>query len=127
MQKQPPNRSVARIEEPGALVNAAAALLSGALSGDKRAAEVLYSSMEKIASASAQDSPYSTLTMRQREVLDLLAQDKDSTQICHQLWITESTLRDHKTGIRKAYDACTTRAAVSKARRMDDINMEQVV
>lgn len=109
MQMSASNNFTAR-RETEIVVHAIAELLDGIRNGDPRATEALMSTFGQLST-----SPQ--LTKRACEVLTLLLEDKCAEEICNEMWITPSTLRDYKLAIRRAYETRSIEDALDMARK----------
>jgi len=66
--------------------------------------------------AAAAEGVFATLTQRQRELLELIAQGRDNAQVAAALGLSEKTVRNHITGIFLRLEVETRAQAIVKAR-----------
>jgi DNA-binding CsgD family transcriptional regulator len=63
-------------------------------------------------------TPRGSLTPRQLEVLRLLAEGKRAKEIAGQLWLSETTVRNHIRAVLRELESHSQLEALSKARRL---------
>jgi len=66
---------------------------------------------------------HSVLTNREREVFELLIQNKSSRQIADELFISEKTVRNHISNVMQKLDVKGRAMAVIELIRMDELSL----
>lgn len=61
------------------------------------------------------NSPYSTISNREKQVLDLIIDENTSKEIAHRLFISIETVQSHRRNIMQKLDARNTAGMVRKA------------
>lgn len=71
------------------------------------------------------DSTYSILTHREREVYELLIQNRSTREIARQLGISDKTVRNHISNVMLKLGVKGRAQAVVELLRMEELDLEQ--